>query len=290
MQKMNRRGFFRTTAGALAASALLPVSGHANAPAFTATTTRTLGKTGLSCSLLGVGTGTRGNEQSRLTEGGLVNLLEGAYERGVTYFDLADRYGSHDFMRQAMKASVPREKVMLLTKVWNREPDKVREDIERFRKELDTDQLDIVLMHCLREGEDNWPETLKGAMDVLSEAKAKGHLRAHGVSCHSLPSLQRVAGEPWVDVVLARINPFSVLMDGPPETIVPILKDIHGAGKGVLGMKILGEGDPNVVAKMEESLRFVLGLGTVDAMTIGFLKMREMDEVIGKINAIGGKA
>lgn len=290
MQKMNRRGFFRTTAGALAASALLPVSGHANAPAFTAATTRTLGKSGVSCSLLGVGSGTRGNEQSRLTEGGLVNLFEAAYDRGITYFDLADRYDSHDFMRRAMKGSVPREKVMLLTKVWNREPDKVREDIERFRKELDTDCLDVVLMHCLREGEDNWPETLKGAMDALSEAKAKGHLRAHGVSCHTLASLQRVAAEPWVDVILARINPYSVNMDGPTETIVPILKEIHDAGKGVLGMKVLGEGDPKVVAKMDESLRFVLGLGSVDAMTIGFLKLQEMDEVIGKINAIGGKA
>ncbi len=142
-------------------------------------------------------------------------------------------------------------------------------------------------MHCLRKGEEDWPNTLKPQMDVLSEAKAKGHIRAHGVSSHNLGALQAAAETPWADVVLARINPFGVNMDGPVEDVVPALKKLHDAGKGVLAMKVLGEGKPEVVAKMTESLKFVMGLGTVDAMTIGFINTAQLDDAIEKITQAG---
>ena len=123
-------------------------------------------------------------------------------------------------------------------------------------------------------------------MDVLEAAKAKGQIKAHGVSCHSFQALERAADEPWCDVVLARINPFGVNMDGPVEQVVPVLEKIHAAGTGLLGMKILGEGAPEVVAKMGESIRFVGNLGFVDAMTIGFMSPAQLDEVMAKINEV----
>ncbi len=287
MRKYDRRDFLKHTIGAVAATACLPGLGAAAATGLTATTVRTLGKSGLSCTLLGVGTGTRGRDdhttdQTRLPKADLVKLFQYAYDHGITYFDMADRYGSHPHMREALN-SIPREKVMLLTKAWDRDPEKIRADIERFRKELNTDYLDVVLMHCLRKGEEDWPNTLKPQMDVLAEAKAKGHIRAHGVSCHNLGALKRAAETDWADAVLARINPFGVNMDGPVEEVVPALQKLHDAGKGVLAMKVLGEGKPEVVAKMAESLKFVVGLGTVDAMTIGFVNSGQLDEVMARI-------
>ena len=291
MRKLDRRSFLKHTAGAVAATVALPGMASAAASGVTATTVRKLGKSGLSCSLLGIGTGTKGGggttDQTRMPREKLVELLEYAYSKGVTYFDLADFYGSHGHMKDALANSIPRDKVMILTKAWDRDPAKISADIERFRKEIGTDYLDVVLMHCLRGGEDNWPETLKASMDVLSEAKAKGIIRAHGVSCHTLPSLERVAEEDWSDVVLARINPFGVNMDGPVDKVVPVLQKIHEAGKGVLGMKILGEGKPEVTAKMPESIKFALDLGSVDAMTIGFMNARQLDEVMAHIEAAG---
>ncbi len=293
MSSFDRRSFLKGTAGSLLAATLLPGTMGA-APVFPkATDVRTLGKTGLQCSYLGIGTGVRGRGKGitdltmKMTGQQILDLLEYAYQKGITYFDMADQYGSHNFMREALKKSIPRDKVMLLSKVWSREPEQARHDIDRMRKELDTDCIDVLLMHCIRESEDNWPETLRPLMDVFSEAKSKGWIKAHGLSCHNLKALQRVADEPWVDVVLSRINPYGVRMDGPPEAVVPVLEKIHQAGKGVLGMKILGEGDPNVVAKMDESLKFVAGLGSVDAMTIGFLSTKELDEVMGRISAVG---
>lgn len=289
MLTVNRREFLSASAGVLAAGVALTHTIHAVPKSRLATDIRTLGNTGLSCSYLGVGTGIRGSGPGiteltlKLTGEQIVALLEYAYAQGITYFDLADRYGSHHHMRLALRKSIPRDKVMILSKVWSRNADDVRRDLDRMRQELEVDCIDVILMHCLREGEENWPETLRPAMDVLSEAKAKGHIKAHGVSCHNFAAFERVPDEPWCDIVLARINPFNVNMDGPVEKIVPVLERIHQAGKGVLGMKILGEGAPAVIAQKEEALKFALNLDCMDAMTIGFMDTHQLDDVMGII-------
>lgn len=287
MPPMKRRDFLQYAAGALSAAAIMNTAGAAPSPR--AVATRTLGKTGLRCSYLGAGTGIRGSGPGiteltlKLNGEQFVSLLEHAYARGITYFDMADRYGSHHYMRLAMKRSIPRDKVMLLSKVWSRDAETVKHDLERMREELDTDCIDIVLMHCLRKGEENWPETLKPIMDVLEDAKAKGHIKAHGVSCHILPALERAADEPWCDAVLARINPFGINMDGPVDAVVPILQRIHNAGKAVIGMKVLGEGHEEAVRRMDESFAFVTGLDCIDAVTIGFMSPAQLDEVMARM-------
>jgi predicted aldo/keto reductase-like oxidoreductase len=289
MDTCNRRRFLSISAGLLATGAIAPL-GFSDPSRPHPTALRRLGNTGLECSYLGIGTGIRGqsfnitDQTLNLTGEEFITLLEHAYAQGITYFDMAHRYGSHHFMRVAMKRSIPREKVMLLSKVWFREADSVRKDLERMRRELDTDCIDAVLLHCLRQGEDNWPESLRPAMDVLEEAKEKGHIRAHGISSHNLVALQRAADKPWCDLVLARINPFGVHMDGSVEEVTAALEKIHHAGKGILGMKILGEGDPKVLEKMDESLRFVMDLNTVDAITIGFMNPGQLDEVFAAIS------
>lgn len=293
MKDITRRDFLGYAAGAAAFSAMTSSRTFGATTAFPkATDVRILGNTGIKCTYLGVGTGIRGRAPGitdltlNLTGNQIVEILEYAYAQGITYFDLADRYGSHGHMNIALHRSIPRDKVMILSKVWSREPERAKTDLTRFRDELGVDYIDVVLMHCIREGEDNWPETLKGTMDVLEDAKAKGFIKAHGVSCHNFQALQRVAEEPWCDAALIRINPFGNRMDASVEQVVPVIKKIHDAGKGVLGMKILGEGDPEVVAKMEESLRFIAELGAVDAMTIGFMSKEQLDEVMLRINKV----
>ena len=143
-------------------------------------------------------------------------------------------------MAAALK-QVPREKVTVLTKSWARDPERMRADLERFRRELGTEYIDVLLMHCLTD--DDWPERCKGAMDAISEAQEKGIVRAHGVSCHTLGALSAAAKSPWVQVVLARINPVGAYMDASPDRVVPVLREMRAAGKGIVGMKILGQGE-----------------------------------------------
>lgn len=249
---------------------------------FTASDTVVLGSTGIKTSRLAMGTGTVGtghhSHQTALGIKGLSDLLLNGYDNGLRFFDSADAYGSHPHVAEALK-HVQRDKVTILTKSWSRDPGEMRADLDRFRKELGTDYLDIVLMHCLTEGD--WTQRYKGVMDVLSEAKQKGIIRAHGCSCHSIEALRAAAASPWVEVDLARVNPIGSHMDADPDSVVSLLKQMKASGKAVIGMKILGQGDMR--NRQDEALKYALGLGVLDAFTIGAESRGEQEDLIRRI-------
>jgi 1-deoxyxylulose-5-phosphate synthase len=251
---------------------------------FAASDTVTIGKTGIQTSRLAMGTGTVGSghhsHQTALGVAGLSALLLNGYDHGLRFFDAADSYGSHPHVAEALK-HVPRDKVTVLTKTWARDPATARADLDRFRNELGTDHLDICLMHCLTEGD--WTERYRGVMDVFSEAKEKGIIRAHGCSCHSIEALRAAAKSPWVDVDLVRINPIGSHMDADPDTVLSVIREMRQAGKGVVGMKILGEGD--LRGRQDEALKFALSLDLLDAFTIGAESKEEQEDLIRRIGA-----
>lgn len=251
---------------------------------FSASDTVTLGLTGIKTSRLAMGTGTVGtghhSHQTALGIKGLSDLLLNGYDHGLRFFDAADSYGSHPHVAEALK-HVPRDKVTVLTKTWARDPATARADLDRFRRELGTDYLDICLMHCLTESD--WTERYKGVMDVFSEAKEKGTIRAHGCSCHSIEALRAAAKSPWVEVDLARINPIGASMDADPGTVVGVLKEMKAAGKAVVGMKILGQGD--LRNRQDEAIKYALSLGLLDAFTIGAENKAEQEDLIRRIAA-----
>ncbi len=249
---------------------------------FKASDTVTLGRTGIQTSRLACGTGTVGygghSHQTRLGLDGLADLLVHGYEHGLRFFDSADAYGSHPAVARALKR-LPREKITVLTKSDTRDPEGMRRDIDRFRRELQTDYLDIVLMHDMTDP--SWTTRYRRTMDVLSEAKEKGHIRAHGCSCHTLGALHAAAASPWVEVDLARMNPIGSHMDGDPATVAGVLRQMKKAGKGVVGMKILGQGDMRT--RPDEALSYALSLGLLDAMTIGAENIGEQSDLMRRI-------
>ena len=285
---MRRREFITRTACGLGAAWLGskswagPVSLSGT---YSATDIVVLGQTGIRTSRLAMGTGTVGtghhSHQTALGIPGLADLLLQGYDHGLRFFDSADSYGSHPHVAQALK-SVPRDKITLLTKSWARDADAMRADLERFRKELNTNYLDIVLMHCLEEAD--WTTKYRGVMDVLSEAREKGIIRAHGCSCHTLEALRTAAKSPWVQVDFARINPIGSHMDGDPEAVVSVLREMKAVGKAVVGMKILGQGDMR--ERVDDALKYALGLGVLDAFTIGAENRTEQLDLIRRIAAV----
>jgi 1-deoxyxylulose-5-phosphate synthase len=288
---MKRRDFVLGTARTLGAAWLVPqglgrvMQALPSLPRqFTAADTVTLGKTGLQTSRLAMGTGTVGSghhsHQTALGIKGLSDLLLNGYDQGLRFFDSADSYGSHPHVAEALK-HVPRDKVTVLTKTWARDAASARSDLDRFRKELGTDHLDICLMHCLTE--DDWTERYRSVMDVLSEAKQKGIIRAHGCSCHSIEALRTAAKSPWVEIDLVRINPIGSHMDADPDTVVSVLREMKTAGKGIVGMKILGQGD--LATRQGEALKYALSLGVLDAFTIGAESKAEQEDLIRRIAA-----
>src|SRR5262245_7011461 len=291
---MKRRQFFRCGAAA-AGGAYLSLKGFPPGLAAPAAPKRaqdivTLGRTGIKVSRLAQGTGTHGvnkssNQIRALGDRGLADLLVAGVANGLNFWDLADQYGSHPHGRLALK-TVPRDKVVILTKTQASTQAEMRADLDRFRTELGTDYIDIVLLHCMLDAD--WPRANAGAMAVLSEAKEKGVIRAHGVSCHDLGAMRTAAASDWVDVDLARLNPARLHMDGDPATIVSVLRTMKQAGKGVIGMKILGEGQ--LRHRIDEALQFALAQDVLDAFTIGAENATEFKDLLAKIPAASVRA
>jgi aryl-alcohol dehydrogenase-like predicted oxidoreductase len=287
---MRRREFLvrsATAAGAvwLSSKSILTALANTTLPTkFSASDTVTLGSTGIKTSRLAMGTGTVGSEhhshQTALGIKGLSDLLLNGYDHGLRFFDAADSYGSHPHVAEALK-HVERDKVTVLTKSWARDAATMRADLDRFRRELGSDYLDICLMHCVTEAD--WTDRYRGVMDVLSEAKQKGIIRAHGCSCHSIEALRAAAKSPWVEIDLARINPIGAIMDADPVTVVGVLKEMKSAGKAVVGMKILGQGA--LRTRQDEAIKFALSLGLLDAFTIGAESKQEQEDLIRRIAA-----
>lgn len=255
--------------------------------------TITLGNSGIKTSMIGMGTGVHAsNRECNLTRMGRkkgVALIEYAYERGIRMFDGADSYGSHPFIAEALK-SKPREDYTLVSKIWVRsggipEPERPDADVvvDRFRKELDTDHIDILQIHCMVD--QNWTDQQKKQMDILQNLKEKNIIRSHGVSIHNLDALNACATSPWVDIVHSRVNAFGTAMDDKnPDNVLSVVKKIHANKKGVIAMKLIGNGNfRNDPDKIEKSLHYVLKSGAVDMMIVGFEEEWQIDDYAKRV-------
>ena len=280
MSQISRRDFILGTAAAGVAT-LLPRLGRGAdvTPKITSGTDLvTLGNSGIKTTVLGLGTGTHGGrDQLGLGQTGFTKLVRHAYDRGVRYIDTADMYSTHLFVRFALE-KLPREEFFIQSKTRAKHPEVAKADIERFRREMKVDYIDSLLMHCMTT--ETWPTDMRPVMDVLSEAKEKGHVRAVGISNHGMPPLVASVGCDWIDIQLVRVNPFGVKMDGKPEEVAAQLEKVHQKGRGVIGMKIYGESGFESAEKRAESIKYVLGLGCVDAFTIGFTSTQQIDETL----------
>jgi aryl-alcohol dehydrogenase-like predicted oxidoreductase len=294
--KLTRRQFVATTMAAGAGTVLLGKT----ALAMPIETSRRsgdpfqiikIGNTGIKTTLLGMGTGFSGyNRSSNITRAGVAeSVIRQAYEKGIRFFDCADSYGTHPFAAAALKG-VPRDKYTLSSKIWVGEggiPEPERPDanivIDRFRRELNTDYLDIVQIHCMTDA--HWTDAQKKQMDILEDLKSKNIIRAHGVSVHSLEAMEACVSSPWVDVVHVRVNPYGEAMDKKdPAPVIAVIEKLHKAGKGVIGMKLIGNGNfRNDSEKIDASLKYVLGLGTVDMIIVGFEKPEQIDNYIVRV-------
>jgi predicted aldo/keto reductase-like oxidoreductase len=290
-RSISRREFIKTTT-AIAGTTIIGLRESISAQQKkTATDLVPLGNTGIKVSRLGFGTGTNsGNVQYSLGKEKFIDLIHYAYDKGIRYIDCAQAYRTFGWIGDAIKG-LPRENLFILSKVPGK-PENILEVIDNHRKTFNTDYIDALLIHCMVK--DNWTEEYKKIMDAFDQAKEKKWIRAKGVSCHSLPALHAATVSPWTEVHLVRINPQAKHIDGPEQTwnkpgnkIEPVLEEIKqmkAKGRGVLGMKIIGNGDFTDPEDREKSIRFVMACKEVDAITIGFKSRAEIDEAIERIN------
>lgn len=276
---MKRRIFLKNTLLGVTLVSAIPETLYAGKPGKHANDKITLGETGIRTSRLAIGTGTDGwnnssNQTRKLGIDGLPKLLIKAYEKGITFWDSADQYGSHMHLKEALK-HLPRKDITILTKTTSRSPEGVRDDLNRFKAEIGTDYVDIVLLHAEKDGK--WNKKYAGAMDVLSRARVKGEIRAHGISCHSLAALETAADEPWVQVDLARFNPGAIRMDADVSTVTNVLQRMKKNGKAIVTMKVYGAG--RLTHQKDECLKFQSDHDFVDAFTLGIESMEQLIDI-----------
>ncbi len=296
-RSFSRRQFLKssvTVTGALLLSrGALTLAGTAAAKR-TAVDQMTLGRTGIKLSRLGMGTGTNsGQLQVDLGREGFNSLVKYAYDRGITYFDCAQSYKTFEWIGGAIKG-LPREKLFIQSKIPDHQED-VLAVIDHHRKVFNTDYVDSMLIHCMVKHD--WTDEWRRVMDGMNVAKEKGWIRSKGVSCHSLPALRAAQESPWTEVHLVRINPQGRIMDGPEENwrpgqqdkdkVAPVLsemKAMRAKGRGIIGMKIIGNGSFKDPADREKSIRFAMSLPELDAVVIGFKNRAEIDEALQRMN------
>ena len=294
---LNRRQFLKTST-TLAGTVLLSPwawaeTGTAAGPVVkrTATDQVTLGQTGIKLSRLGFGTGSNnGYIQTADGKSAFINLIHYAYDRGITYIDTAQAYQTFDLIADAIKG-LPREKLFIQSKVDGR-PEDVLAVIDQHRKTFNTDYVDSLLVHCMTRGQ--WTDEWKRVEDSFNQAQERKWIRAKGVSCHTLPALRAGVASDWPEVHLVRVNPQGSYTDAERNgwsaqrndinPVIEQVKTMHAKGRGVIGMKICGNGTFTSPADREKSIRFAMACRDIDAVVIGFKNRQEIDEAIERIN------
>jgi hypothetical protein len=251
-----------------------------------------LGNSGVHVTRLAFGTGTHGGRiQRELGQEQFTKLIRYAYERGIRFFETAESYRDMPQMLSIALKGLPRDSYRLMTKLRSSDAHDLPTAVDHLRAQLDTEYIDIALLHCVRTK--GWSDDFKPIRDTFSEAKQKKQILAHGASCHGTLPLSDFPGNPWLDVALMRMNHNGAKMDtlrgddrepGDVPKITSTISLIHGQGTGVIGMKTMGEGRFTTPDERDASIKYLMGLGTVDAVTIGFKSTAEIDEAIERID------
>ncbi|MBA7568233.1 hypothetical protein ES708_09954 [subsurface metagenome] len=230
MGTTNRRDFLKNMAlggtAAGVASAFKPrrIYGESG-PQFKRIVYRELGSTGVKVSEIGFGS-------MNTREGDLINA---AIDSGINYVDTAHYYmngANEEMVGKVLKNK--RDKVFLTTKVGlnNKEPDSMRKEIALSLKRLQTDHVDLLLLHKSNAREEILNDDI---MNVFDEARKKGQTRFIGFSTHNFDAevFDAAVDSKFWEALLTGYNAFS------PPGVTESIKKVREAGIAVIGMKNL---------------------------------------------------
>jgi 1-deoxyxylulose-5-phosphate synthase len=293
MSEFSRRDFLRTgvAASVLCGSGSLALAKHKRS----ATDWVKLGKSKVKVTRLAFGTGTFGGRvQRELGQPEFTRLVRYAYDRGIRFFETAESYhGMPEMLAIALKG-LPRDSYKLMTKYSTPAGGDPAPKIDQFRKQLGTEYIDILLLHCLRPP--TWASDYASLQDGFSEAQQKKVILAHGASVHGLPALRTIPGNQWLQIAMIRMNHNGTKMDteamrdieatGNVDEVVAHTRKVHAEGMGVISMKLCGEGRFTRPEERDASMKFAMNLGCVDSVTVGFKNTAEIDEAIDRMNRV----
>jgi 1-deoxyxylulose-5-phosphate synthase len=290
MALCTRRNFLKSS---LAVTALSSVA--SGAVKRTATDWVTLGDSGVKVTRLAFGTGTHGGRiQRELGQEDFTRLVRHAYDRGIRFFETAESYNGMPEMLGIALKGIPRDSYKLMTKYTVHQDEDPSTKIDMFRKQLNAEYFDILLLHCMRQP--TWSDEMKRLQDGFSESKSKKVILAHGASVHGLPALRTFPGNKWLDIAMIRMNHNGTRMDidnvkeadlpGKVDEVVATTRKMKAQGAGVISMKLVGEGRFTRAEDRDAAMKFAMNLGSVDCVTLGFKNTGEIDEAIDRMSRV----
>ena len=237
-----------------------------------------LGNTGIEVSEFGFGVMTIGSSQLDLPLEEGAELIRYGLENGLHFLDTAQYYETYPYIREALKKTDVHP--VICSKCLDPTYSGMRSAVEEALRELDLEQIDLFLLHEVRNDPD-W-ENRAGAWRCLQDMKKAGLVKAIGVSTHHVDVAQRIASTPEADVLFPLINFQSLGIrkgDGPgtKEEMAAAIRACSEAGKGVFAMKAFGGG--NLTGSYVEALDYVRSLPGIDSIMIGFGKKEEVDRI-----------
>ncbi len=244
---MNRRDFLTALA---ATTPALAVKGHGSAPKEsggsdslgTVLPKRILGRTGEAVTMLGIG----GYHTGWTAERDAMELVETAIEQGIRFFDTAHNYQDGESETRYGKYLVPkyRDHIFLMTKTAAGDGKSARKELETSLRRLNTDHLDLLQMHSLRDPADADSRIDNGVVDALLQARAEGKVRYIGFTGHSNPEahlrmLERTRDTDPFDTCQMPVNAVDASYHSFSRQVIPRLRERN---IGLLAMKTLADG------------------------------------------------
>ncbi len=215
-----------------------------------------LGKTGISVSKICFGSLSVGPCQADMDPEAAGEVIALGLSLGINHIDTAQLYETYPHIRAALRRANHPEGVVISSKTYAYERQMALDAVDEARRGLDRDVIDIFLLH-----EQESEHTVRGhmpALEALYDLKAKGVLRAVGLSTHRISGV-KAAQKFGLDVVHPLLNKFGVgIGDGTAEEMAAAVASAAESGVGVYVMKPFGGG--NLLAHTEECLEYAMSL------------------------------
>ena len=265
---MHRREFLKKTAAVTMATSL---SSQLSRAADSPIPRRTLGRTGESVSMIGIG----GYHLGRPSEQDAIRIVRTAFDNGVNFLDNCWDYNdgvSEERMGKALREGY-REKAFLMTKIDGRTRQAAANQLEESLRRLQTDHIDLLQFHeVIRDTDPGRIFAKGGGMEAVLEAKKQGKVRYIGFTGHKSPEIHNkmletaFAHDFTFDAVQMPLNVMDAHYDSFEKKTLPVLVK-HGIG--VIGMKPMGDAIilKSKTATPVECLHYAMNLPTSVVIT-----------------------
>ena len=239
------------------------------------------GNTDVGVSRLAFGTVFMGPQSDEMSPEEGAALLLHAFKQGVFFWDTSDDYGTHPHVAHALR-QLPRNEVVICSKTET--PDK---PIEGILQELETDYLDILLLHGFDSGE---VSVARNTLRSWQRHKSSGKVRALGLSTHSAKVADLVSEWPEAEVLMLPINSTGYCLpdlsiEGGVEQMMAAAEKAFKLGKGIVAMKVMGCG--TLAHDPKAAISFAAKLPYVHSLCIGMRNVSEIDENVRLIESHG---